>query len=123
MNLDEILADAVNFVVDHYTDYISALDPETTKAEFLAYEMEAAELRTFSQTWGSTAGPYGGIGGQMVTSMRVTGVRVGNAIVWYVGDNRAFTTILDNETVLASWNYGRMPERSRVLSAIPAWSR
>lgn len=103
-------------------------------SEFDDFVRDSSELRTWPQTWGSTAGPFDRVGASaMMTftvTVTVTAVPLGPFVTWYLGDRRALTTAIEvtnpdagaARVAYDGWRDGRMPYQHEIAAAITAWS-
>lgn len=115
-SVETLVRDAVTLIVTHA---YGEQTPEQVR-HLVAAETDMAECRMFSQSFGSTTGPFGGFGGQMITTFRVVAVKLGDWIVWHLNGQLAFVTAW-NETTIEAWDNSQMPAHRAVLGAIPAW--
>lgn len=120
MTLDEMFDDAIVFALLNNPVY--GCGPGITR-QLLADTSRAAEIRSFTQMFGSTTGPYPGYGGSAMTAMRITAVKVGHEVVYYIDGLRAYTVHLGYPAAMSGWTNSVMPHHASITEAIPEWSK
>lgn len=65
--------------------------------EKLGHRRDILDIQTFSQTWGSTALGFGGIGGNALTTANTTVIRLGNG-QWPVFFGSRLAYVVENPT-------------------------
>ena len=81
-DVDAMIAEAVRRIVTK--DFGESMTPDILEA-YIEDEIHGVTVQSWGQAFGSTAGPWGGIGGQAMTGFRVTAILVGHTMACYVG--------------------------------------
>jgi hypothetical protein len=104
----ELTSDAIHRAAQHEPQ----LDTPEKIEEWAEWYAGDVIIQSWRQVWGSTTGPFGGIGGQALTGMRVTTVLVSPLLICYLeGDYVCTLNVLTTA--------GAHCFRDRVLPNIP----
>jgi len=95
-------------------------------AAVVAAERDAAQVRSWQQCFGTTAGPFSGIGGAAMTPLRVTVVACGRWLVCYAGGT--FLAVLDASSAVGRqvWDRQELPGVAVLTgpdAGAPPWGR
>lgn len=112
MTLDESVTAAWDLLKEKRPDLTSTVDQTQTPVE----------VRRWIQTFGSTAGPRGGIGGAAMTSFTITTVRILDVAFYFLADGFGFSLDLSNSRSAELYTNKIMPQYRDVSDSMLAFN-